>query len=80
MMTLYALQELASITIEDKEEMANLSRINLTLSQSHNQSQEENFVLSNQLQILQTQMNSKKPATEKPSTENKMGIKNPKSY
>ena len=57
--------------MEDKEEMSNLTRINLIISQSLTQTQEAILVLSGQLQTLQAQINSKKPATEKPETEKK---------
>ena len=48
-----ALQALACSEMEDKEAMANLTIINLTLSQSLAQAQETIFVLSKQLQALQ---------------------------
>ena len=70
-MTAYALQALANETMEDKEEMENLTSINLTLSQSLTQSQETMLVLSKQLQALQAQTNSKNLATEKPATDKK---------
>ena len=44
--------------------MTNLTRINLTLSQSLTQSLEKILVLFNQLQALQSQTNANKPATE----------------
>ena len=43
------LSALACAAMEDKEEMANLISINLTLSQSRNQAQETILVLSKQL-------------------------------
>ena len=70
-MTAYALQALANETMEDKEEMENLTSINLTLSQSLTQSQETMLVLSKQLQALHAQTNSKNLATEKPATDKK---------
>ena len=65
------LQALACAEMEDKESMANLTNINLTLSQSRNQSQETILVISKQLQALQVQKNSKKPENKKPETEKK---------
>ena len=49
----------------------NLTSINLTLYQSLNQSHEKVLVLTKQLQALQVQKKDKKPATEKPETDNK---------
>ena len=48
-----ALQALACVAMEDKDEMANLNIINLTLSQSLTQAQEKILVLSKKLQALQ---------------------------
>ena len=47
--------------MEDKEEMANLTRINLKLSHSLTQAQEKILVLSKQLQTLQVQTKTKTP-------------------
>ena len=52
MITVDALQALANATMEDKEEMSNLTSINLTLSQSLTQPQEPILVLSEHLQTL----------------------------
>ena len=68
--TVDALQSLVCEAMEDKEAMANLTSINLTLSQSLTQSQETILVISNQLQALQTQAKSKTPTTEIPLLEN----------
>ena len=59
--TVDALQALACAAMEDKEAMANLTSINLTLSQSLTQAQETILVLSKQLQALQVQ--AKTPST-----------------
>ena len=66
-----ALQALACAAMEDKEEMANLTSINLTLSQRLNQAQENNLVLSNQLQALQVHTKSKTPSTKKTALDQK---------
>ena len=49
--------------MEDKEAMANLTSINLTLSQSLTQSQEIILLISKQLKTLQVQTKTKTPAT-----------------
>ena len=54
-----ALQALACATMEDKEAMANLTSINLILSQILNQTQETILVLSKQLQALQVHTKAK---------------------
>ena len=51
--------------MEDKEAMANLTSIYLTLFQSHTQAQETLLFISNKLQELQSQLKAKKPTTEK---------------
>ena len=60
-----ALQELACAAMEDKEAMANLFSINLTLSQSLSQSKEKILMLSKQLQALQVHTKIKTPATKR---------------
>ena len=60
-----ALQALACAAMEDKEAMANLTSINLTLSQSLTQAQETILVLSNQLKALQVHTKSKTPSTNR---------------
>ena len=50
--TVDVLQSLACVAMEYKEAMANLTSINLTLSQSLTQAQETIFVLSKQIQAL----------------------------
>ena len=59
-----ALKALACASMEDKEAMANLTSINLTLSQSLTQSQETILVLSKQLQALQVHTKAKTPFTK----------------
>ena len=70
-MTEYALQELACIEMKEKEAMANLTRINLTLSHSLTQALETILVLSKQLHALKDQAKSKTPTTEIPVMEKK---------
>ena len=60
------MQSLACAEMEYKEAMANLTIINLTLSQILTQSQETILVLSKQIQSLQTQSKEKTPTTERP--------------
>ena len=60
--------------------MANLTRINLKLSQSVTQEKEENLMLYMQPQMLQAQMNTKKTATEKTANEKKNCLKKSKRY
>ena len=50
--------------MEDKETMANITRINLTLSQSLTQAQENILVLSKKLQALQVRTKAKTPDTK----------------
>ena len=64
-MTTDGLQKISCAAIEDKEAMANLTSINLTLSQSLTQAQKTILVISNQLQELQAQLKAKKSTTEK---------------
>ena len=56
--------------MEDKEEMENLTSINITLSHILNQSQETILVLYKHLQALQAQTKYKKPETEIQETDN----------
>ena len=51
--------------MEDKEAMANLTSINLTLSQSLTQAQETMLVLSKQIQALQVYIKEKTPTTKR---------------
>ena len=51
--------------------MANLTIINLTMSQSLTQAQDKTLVLSEQLQALQAQAKSNIPTTEIPVIEKK---------
>ena len=51
--------------MEDKESIANLTIINLALSQSLTKSQETILVIPKQLQALQVQTKAKKPNTNK---------------
>ena len=71
------LQTLACAEMEDKEEMANLTRINLTLSQSLTQAQEKSLVLSKQLQALQVHTKTKKPATKRNISHKPIGATRP---
>ena len=80
MMTVDALQALVSIKMKEKVAMENLTIINLALYQRLNQAQEEMLLLSKQMQTLQAQMNSKKPATEKTATEKKKSINKSNNY
>ena len=64
--TAYALQSLTCAAMEDKDEIENLTSINLTLFHILKQAQEKMLVLSNQIQALQTQAKSKTPTTEIP--------------
>ena len=65
------LQSLACTAMEDKEAMANLTSINLTLSQSLTQAQETMLGLSKQLQALQVHTKTKTPATNRSSLDQK---------
>ena len=71
-----AMQALACAAMEDKEAMANLARINFTLSQSLTQAQEKILVLSKQLHALQVQTKTKKPATKRKELDKKPRIIN----
>ena len=64
------LQTLACAAMGKKEVMANLTSINLTLSQCLTQSRETIMVLPKQLQALQTQANANTLTTEIPVLEN----------
>ena len=66
-----ALQALVCASMEDKEAMANLNSIKLTLSQSLMQAKETIMVLSKKLQALQTQAKEIKPTTERPVLDKK---------
>ena len=66
-----ALQALVCAAMEDKEAMANLASINLTLSQSLTQAQETILVLSKQLQALQVHTKTKTPATKRTALDKK---------
>ena len=79
-MTANVLQAITCAAMEDKEEMANLTSINLTLSQSLTQAQETILVLSKQLQALQSQSKAKKPSTKKPVFEKKTRDNKSKIY
>ena len=63
--TTNALQALVCAAMEDKETMANLTSINLTLSQILTQAQETILVLSKQLQALQVHTKVKTPSTNR---------------
>ena len=58
--------------MEEKEEMKNLTIINLPLSQILNQAQETMLVLYKQLQTLQVQTRAKKPATKRTALDKKI--------
>ena len=60
-----ALQALVCAAMEDKEAMANLASINLTLSQSLTQARVTTLVLSKQLQSLQVHTKTKTSATKR---------------
>ena len=74
------LQSLTCAEMEDKEEMANLARINLTLSQCLNQAQETVLVLSKQLQVLQVQTKAKTPSTNRTALDKKANDAKSKCY
>ena len=80
MMTVCALQALSNSTLEDKEAMENLTTISLILSHSLTQAQESILALSKNLNTLQSQMNTKKPKTGKPSTYKKKRYNKSKNY
>ena len=58
------LQALTSEAVKDKEAMANLASINITLYQSLTKAQETMLVLSKQLKVLQVQTKTKTPDTK----------------
>ena len=60
-----ALKALACAAMEEKEAMANLTIINLTLSQSLTQAQETILVLFKKLQAIQVHTKEKKPSTKR---------------
>ena len=66
-----ALQALACAAMKEKEAMANLASINLTLLQRLTQAQETMLVLSKQLQALQVHKKTKSPATKRTSLDQK---------
>ena len=59
--------------MKDKEEMVNLTSINITLSQSLTQAQEKMLMISKQLQALQVQTKTKTPATKITSLDKNQG-------
>ena len=71
MMTADALQALEDATIEYKKAMENIKSTNLKLSQSLTPAQEEILALFKKLQIIQAQINTKEPATDKKKRDNK---------
>ena len=56
--------------------MANLTSINLTLSQSQTQAQEKMLVLSNQLQATQFHTKTKTPSTKRTTLDQKTRMLN----
>ena len=66
-----ALKSLACAAMEDKETIPNLTRINLTLSQSLTQAQETILVLSKQMQAIQVHTKAKTPATKRTALDKK---------
>ena len=66
--------------MEDKEAMANLTSINLTLSQSLTQAQETILVLSKQLQALHVHTKTKTPATKRTALDQKTKDAKSKCY
>ena len=78
--TVDALQALACAAMEDKEVMANLTSINLTLSQSLTQAQETILVLSKQLQALQVHTKAKTPSTKRTALDQKTKDTKSKCY
>ena len=71
------MQALACAAMEDKEAMANLTIINLTLYQILTQAHETILVLSEQLQAPQVLRKTKTPATKRTAINKK--IKDAKS-
>ena len=78
--TVDVLQALACAAMEEKEAMANLTIINITLSQSLTQAQDTIMMLSNQLQALEAQSKAKKQTTKKLVLDKKKGEIYPKNY
>ena len=78
--TVDALQPLACAAMEDKEAMANLNSINLTLSKSLTQAQEKMLVLYKELQTLQVHIKTKTSATERIVLDQKTKDANSKCY
>ena len=74
------LQELAYAAMEDKEAMANLTSINLTLPQSLTQAQETILVLSKQLQALQVHTKENTPSTNRTALDQKTKDAKSKCY
>ena len=68
--TANALQALAFEEMEDKEAMANLTSINLPLSQSLMQAQEKILEISKEIQALHTHEKAKIPTAEIPLLNN----------
>ena len=66
-----ALQALSFAVMEDKEVMANLTSINLKLSQSLTKAQETILVLSKQMQALQVHTKEKTPSTKRTTLDQK---------
>ena len=74
------LQSLACAAVEDKEIMANLTSINLTLSQSLTQAQETILVLSKQLHAIQVHTKAKTPSTKRTALDQKTKDSKSKCY
>ena len=70
------LQEIACAAMEDKEAMANLTSINLTLYQSLTQPKETILVLSKQLHALQVHTKTKTPSTKRTALDKKTRMLN----
>ena len=66
--------------MEDREAMANLNSINLTLSQSLTQAQETILVLSKQLKALQVHTKTKTPSTNRTALDQKTNDAKSKYY
>ena len=69
--TVDELQALACAAMECKEAIANLTSINITLSQRLTQAQEPILVLSKQLQALQVHTKAKTPSTKRTALDQK---------
>ena len=78
--TVNALQALACAEMEDKEAMAHLNIINLTLSQSLTQAKETVLVLSKQLQTLQVHTKANTPSTKRTALDPKTKDAKSKCY